>query len=170
MTAAGGTRWRVYLGLGSNVGDRTRKLTCARDHLEEAGIHILRASRIHETEPWGVTDQPKFLNQCLLCETDLAPDDLLRIVKDIERRCGRVPGAHWGPRVIDIDLLLIEGVELESAELRLPHQHLADREFVLAPLAEIAPELRLETGRTVREQLEYLRSAPRARPAAERSH
>lgn len=148
---------RVFLSLGSNLGDRAAHLDCARAGLERAAIHIIRASSVHETEPWGVADQAKFLNQCLACESDLAPADLLRTVKAIERQCGREPGTRWGPRVIDIDLLLIEGVTVADEALRLPHRHLTDREFVLAPLAEIAPDLPLPTGRTVGEQLAWLR-------------
>jgi len=149
---------RVYLSLGSNLGDREARLECARRGLEAAGIPVVRASSVHETEPWGVTGQPKYLNQCLLCESDQAPLDLLGTVKAIEQKCGREPGTRWGPRVIDIDLLLIEGVTMDDETLHLPHRHLTEREFVLAPLAEIAPDLPLPTGRTVREQLLALQS------------
>ena len=149
---------RVYLSLGSNLGDRAAHLDCARRGLEAAGLPIVRASGIHETEPWGVAGQPKYLNQCLHCESPLDPLDLLHAVKAIECQCGREPGTRWGPRVIDIDLLLIEGVTVDDEALHLPHRHLTEREFVLAPLAEIAPDLPLPSGRTVREQLQALRS------------
>lgn len=113
-------------------------------------ICVTARSSLYATPPWGVEDQPDFVNACALVETDLAPLDLLAACKDLEVALGRVPGARWGPRLIDIDVLWMDGVVLESERLTLPHPRMTERAFVLVPLAEIAPEL-VVRGRTVAE-------------------
>lgn len=113
-------------------------------------ISVTARSSLYATPPWGVEDQPDFVNACALVETDLAPLDLLAACKDLEVALGRVPGARWGPRLIDIDVLWMEGVALESERLTLPHPRLTERAFVLVPLAEIAPDL-VVAGRTIAE-------------------
>jgi len=130
---------RVYLGLGGNVGNPARELQAARRDLEKRGVHILKKSSIYETAPVGYAAQPWFLNQVLEAETDASPWQLLSLVKGIERDRGRKPGPKNGPRTIDIDILIMDGVILETAALTVPHPRLAGRRFVLAPLAEIAP-------------------------------
>src|SRR4051794_21714689 len=96
---------RVYLGLGTNLGTRPRNLSAARRRLREKGLRILRQSRVMETQPWGVTDQPRFLNQVVEGEWDGTPGQLLRAAKQVEREGGRRPARRWGPRVIDVDIL-----------------------------------------------------------------
>jgi 2-amino-4-hydroxy-6-hydroxymethyldihydropteridine diphosphokinase len=113
-----------------------------------SGISVTARSSLYATPPWGVEDQPDFVNACALARTSLAPLDLLAACKDLEVALGRAPGARWGPRLIDIDVLWMDGVEFESERLTLPHPRLTERAFVLVPLAEIAPEM-VVGGRTV---------------------
>jgi len=137
-----------YLGLGSNEGDRLDNLHRARDRLAGEGVRVLAASSVYETAPQGeVTQQPDFLNACLAIETDLAPEELLETCKRVERALGRSdPGERHGPRPIDIDLLLLGGLEHGSQRLTLPHPELTARRFVLEPLLELDPELELPDG------------------------
>ncbi len=130
----------VYLGLGSNLGDRAANLAAARRALASQ-VRLLAASPVYETAPWGYTDQPDFLNQVLQAETDLDPFALLDHLKALELRLGRQPTFRYGPRSIDIDLLLYDDLVLETERLTLPHPELAKRAFVLVPLADLAPDL-----------------------------
>lgn len=130
----------VYLGLGSNLGDRARMLEAARRRVDDLGV-VTAVSSIYETTPWGVADQPSFLNQCCRLETDLAPLQLLRALKRIEHDLGRVSTSRWGPRVIDLDVLAYDHLIRRDEELSIPHPGIAHRAFVLVPLAEIAPDL-----------------------------
>src|SRR5437016_13555060 len=107
----------VYLSLGSNMGDRAANLRSAIDALDGPGMRIIAVSSIYESAPLGVTDQPAFLNCAASGETDLAPSKLLEYTQSVERACGRAPSFRWGPRVIDIDILLYYGVTLESRQL-----------------------------------------------------
>ncbi|HLW76150.1 MAG TPA: 2-amino-4-hydroxy-6-hydroxymethyldihydropteridine diphosphokinase, partial [Bryobacteraceae bacterium] len=132
----------VYLGLGSNVGDRAAHLAQARQRIAASDVRIVRASSIYETAPRDLLDQPDFLNQVLECETDLLPRVLLATLQKIERAMGRKRIVAKGPRVIDIDILLIGASVIETENLQVPHPRMADRRFVLEPLAELAPELR----------------------------
>ena len=133
---------RVFLGLGSNLGDREENLRAALERIEGLpGTDVVRVSRFIETEPWGVEDQPPFINAALEIRTDLEPEALLDAVKGIERELGRTPTFRWGPRLIDIYLLLYGCRELQTPRLSLPHPQLLDRPFVREPLAEIAPEV-----------------------------
>lgn len=127
----------VHLGIGSNVGDRMTTLRRAVEALLTAG-EILATSSIYETAPFGITDQPDFLNCCVTLETRLAPRDLLKRTRDIERELGRVAGPRWGPRAADIDILLYGDRSIRTPELVVPHPGLLERAFVLVPLAEIA--------------------------------
>jgi 2-amino-4-hydroxy-6-hydroxymethyldihydropteridine diphosphokinase len=139
----------VFVGLGSNLGDRELNLRRALQRLEELGpVH---ASSFRETEPVGVTDQPKFLNAAAELATDLPPRELLERLLEIERGLGRnrATERRWGPRVIDLDLLLFGEETIDEPGLTVPHPRLADRRFVLEPLCELAPELRLPDGRRV---------------------
>jgi 2-amino-4-hydroxy-6-hydroxymethyldihydropteridine diphosphokinase len=139
---------RGYLGLGSNQGDRLAALRAARDALAARGIQPLAASSVYETAPQGgVTDQPDFLNACLEVETELGPEELLAACKEVERALGREAGGpRHGPRPIDVDLLLLGGLELRSERLTLPHPEIRSRRFVLEPLLELDPGLRLPGG------------------------
>jgi 2-amino-4-hydroxy-6-hydroxymethyldihydropteridine diphosphokinase len=132
-----------YLGLGSNVGDRRANLQAVVAELWTHGVIVLASSSVYETEPVGeVLDQPEFLNACLKVETELEPESLLDVCKAVERALGRGPGGvRHGPRPIDVDLLLLEGVEHSSERLQLPHREVMTRRFVLVPLLELDPDL-----------------------------
>jgi 2-amino-4-hydroxy-6-hydroxymethyldihydropteridine diphosphokinase len=130
----------VFLALGTNLGKREANLALAHRELS-ALTNILKESSIYETPPWGVTDQPVFLNQVLAAETHLSPLELLAAVKDIETKMGRVPSERYGPRLIDIDILLYDDTILDTPTLTLPHPRMTERAFVLVPLLEIAPDL-----------------------------
>jgi 2-amino-4-hydroxy-6-hydroxymethyldihydropteridine diphosphokinase len=130
----------VYLALGANLGDREKNLREALKRIA-AFVEITRVSSIYETEPWGVEDQPWFLNLVCAGTTALTPVDLLRRAKKIENEMGRVEGIRFGPRPIDIDILLYDRVIELSPALTIPHPRLHERAFVLVPLAEIAPTL-----------------------------
>ena len=148
------TRVRTYLGLGSNVGDRELHLRRALDRLSTPGLRILRVSPIYETEPVDYANQRWFLNLVVEAETSLFPVQLLAHISRIERGLGRVRTVPKGPRTIDIDILLYGQRVVRSARLEIPHPRLAERRFVLAPLADLAPDLRHPvTGLAVREML-----------------
>ena len=138
----------VYLGLGSNLGDRAAHLRAALTAVAALpGTNVRRVSPLYESAPWGVTDQPPFLNAVAEIETGLAPADLLAAVKRIERVAGRTAGPRWGPRPLDLDLLLYDDRSLATPDLTLPHPRLTERRFVLAPLADLWPDWRDATGR-----------------------
>jgi 2-amino-4-hydroxy-6-hydroxymethyldihydropteridine diphosphokinase len=131
----------VFLLLGSNLGDRTQVLAAAREAIARQAGPVVSQSAVYETEPWGITDQPAFLNQVVEISTSFPPEDLLRIILNIEHDLGRVRYERWGARVIDIDILYFDDIVVDSARLTLPHPRIQDRRFVLAPLTEIAPDL-----------------------------
>ena len=131
---------RAFVGIGSNLGDRTGSVERAVAALGKLGAIVGRSS-LYNTAPWGKTDQPSFVNAVVLLETQLAPRSLLESLQAIEKRLGRTPAERWGPRIVDLDLLLYGSVVMESEELTLPHPVLHERVFVLAPLAEIAAEM-----------------------------
>jgi 2-amino-4-hydroxy-6-hydroxymethyldihydropteridine diphosphokinase len=144
----------VYIALGSNLGDRAENLRQARERIEAPDLRVLRASSIYETAPRDVENQPWFLNQVIECETDLFPRQLLERLQRIERAMGRKRRMAKGPREIDLDILLFGNAVVKAPELEIPHPRLAERRFVLEPLAELAPEIRHPgTRRTVREML-----------------
>lgn len=128
----------VALGLGANLGDRCGSIIAALKALDQnPDVTVTRVSSIYATPPWGIVDQPAFLNAVALVETSLSPEALLDICQDIERELGRRPRLRWGPREIDIDLLNIEGVRIANERLSLPHAALFERLFVLVPLHEV---------------------------------
>jgi 2-amino-4-hydroxy-6-hydroxymethyldihydropteridine diphosphokinase len=127
----------VYLGLGSNLGTRARNLSAARRRLRQRGARILRQSRVIESEPWGVADQRSFLNQVIEVDWAGTPRQLLRAAKSVEREGGRRPARRWGPRTIDVDILLFGEERVHERGLVIPHPRLMEREFVLAPLREL---------------------------------
>ncbi len=141
---------RAYLALGSNLGDRAATLRDAVARLAALpGTNLVTESRVRETPPWGVTDQPAFLNMAVALETTLPPEELLAHAQAIENALGRTRTAHWGPRTLDIDILLYDDVTRDTPALRLPHPYLTQRRFVLEPLADLAPDLVI-AGKTVR--------------------
>jgi 2-amino-4-hydroxy-6-hydroxymethyldihydropteridine diphosphokinase len=143
----------VHLGLGSNLGDRLTTLRRAVDELSNVG-ELLAASSIYETAPFGVTAQPSFLNSCVAIETRLTPREVLERTRAIEKALGRVDGPRWGPRGIDVDLLLYGDAILTEPDLVVPHPGLLERAFVLVPLAEIASDRVIpSTGLTVADAL-----------------
>lgn len=127
----------IFLGLGSNLGNRRKYLTDAMKFLEQRGVKILKKSRIYETDPVGRTDQPKFLNMVIEVSTELSPEDLLRVCLSIEDSLGRVRKERWGPRTIDIDVLLYQDREIQTEFLTIPHPRMFEREFVMKSLREI---------------------------------
>lgn len=131
----------VYLGLGTNLGDRLANLKAAVSALEAAAT-IETLSRVYETAPLYVTDQPAFLNMAVRAATSLAPADLLQRLKAIENELGRVGSVRYGPRLIDIDILLYDDQMIDTGDLVVPHPRLPERRFALAPLADIAAETR----------------------------
>jgi len=147
---------RVFLGLGSNVGDRAYWLADAAAKLQGPALSVVRRSCIYETPPWGKTDQPAFLNQVLEVETTLGPSALLARCQAVERALGRVRAERWGPRVIDVDILLYGDAVIRARGLTVPHPDLDRRAFVLVPLLELRPSLTLPDGRTGAELLAAL--------------
>lgn len=132
----------AYLSLGSNVGERAGNISRAIEELAAAGGKISRKSLLYETEPVDFLDQPWFLNCAIALETDLAPRTLLEGLLEIERSMGRTRSQQKGPRVIDLDILLYGDRAIHEPGLQIPHPRMAQRRFVLVPLAEIAPEVR----------------------------
>jgi 2-amino-4-hydroxy-6-hydroxymethyldihydropteridine diphosphokinase len=156
---------RIYLSLGSNVGDREANLRKAVERLASDDVRVLRSSRIYETEPVDYQDQAWFLNQVVEAETALFPMQLLTRIGRVEHELGRVRTRRNGPRTIDIDILFYAAAIVNTPRLEIPHPRISERRFVLAPLAELVPDLRHPvTHRSVRQMLE---SAPPAvvRPA-----
>lgn len=147
----------VYLGLGSNLGDRQANLHRALELLS-ADVKVAQVSPTYDTAPVGNTDQPRFLNLVCKAKTLLSPPHLLTFVKNIETKMGRTPGPRNSPRPIDIDILFYGGLVLETPALVIPHPRLTERAFVLAPLADIAPRLKHPvSGKTVRQMLKELK-------------
>jgi 2-amino-4-hydroxy-6-hydroxymethyldihydropteridine diphosphokinase len=150
-----------YLGLGSNVGDTRANLQTAVDLLAGHGVSVLASSALYETQPVGeVLDQPDFLNACVRIETRLGPEELLDACKAVEAELGRRAARRHGPREIDVDLLLLGSLEHASERLRLPHEDLANRRFVLVPLLELEPGLTLPDGRALAGALADLADDP----------
>jgi len=132
---------KVYLSLGSNLGEREKNLARAIEELEKRRVKILRRSSIYETEPLEIREQAWFLNCVIEVETDLPPQQLMNMLLEIELQLGRRRGVKYGPRTIDLDILLYGDLVVNEPELMIPHAKMAERRFVLAPLAEIAPQV-----------------------------
>lgn len=130
----------TYLGIGSNLGKRRENLRQAQLFLEQKAGNIVKVSSVYETEAWGIEAQPAFLNQVLALRTTLPPEELLEVILQIERDMGRMRTIKWGERLIDIDILFYNDQILQTEKLRIPHPFVQDRNFVLAPLAEIAAD------------------------------
>ncbi len=151
---------RAYIGIGSNMGDREKYLSDAVRALEEHPMAVVRkVSDWSVTKPYGGVEQEDFLNGVLEIETLLGAEELLDVLHDIENAAGRVRTVHWGPRTLDLDILFYDNLCYNSERLVIPHPDLENREFVLRPLAEIAPYLRHPgTGKMVRESLDLLKT------------
>jgi len=130
----------IYIGIGSNLGDKEGNCKTAIERLSKNGIAVKKISSPYRTKPWGVEDQPDFVNMAVKAETNVNPSELLTILKTIEKEMGRQDGVRWGPRLIDLDLLFYDDLVFSCDELAIPHPLLHEREFVLLPLAEIAAE------------------------------
>lgn len=131
-----------FLSFGTNLGDRKKNLAQAVNTLNDRpDLAVLRTSGIYETAPWGLTDQPDFLNMVAEIATSISPGELLERVKKLERDMGREDGPRFGPRLIDVDILLLEDQVVDEPDLQVPHISLHERAFVLVPLAELAPDL-----------------------------
>ena len=130
----------AHIGIGSNIGEREDNCERSVGLLIENGIIVTRISHMIETEPWGVTDQQKFINMAVEVHTDLGPEALLQVLKQVEHDMGRLPSARWGPRLVDLDILFYDDLVMKTNDLEIPHPYLKDRDFVLGPLAEIAPD------------------------------
>jgi 2-amino-4-hydroxy-6-hydroxymethyldihydropteridine diphosphokinase len=158
---------RGFVGLGSNVGDRRANLQAAVDALPRHGVTVLRSSSAYDTEPVGlILDQPEFLNACIEVETEHDPLELLDSCKAVEREVGRAAGGpRHGPRVIDLDVLLLDDLEYESERLRLPHEQVTSRRFVLVPLLELDPGLTLPGGERLAGSLAALGGGQQVRVA-----
>ncbi len=146
----------VHIGIGSNLGDRQANCREAVRLLGLRGIRVLKQSSMRETEPWGRIDQPLFINMAVEAESDHSPEDLLALLKDIEKEMGRESTARWGPRIIDLDILFYEDRVFHTDSLSIPHPLLHERMFVLDSLCEIIPEklhpVFQKTIRTLREE------------------
>jgi 2-amino-4-hydroxy-6-hydroxymethyldihydropteridine diphosphokinase len=130
----------AYLALGSNLGDRLENLQNAKKAMAP-NICVVDASPVYETPPWGILEQPAFLNQVVEVKTDLSPEALLKTLKRLESQLGRETGVRNGPRLIDLDILFYDDLVLEGEELIIPHPRMRGRGFVLVPLADLAPDL-----------------------------
>lgn len=133
---------KVYLSTGSNQGNSIQILKSANRLIQQQVGHILNASSFYKTAAWGLTNQPDFYNQCLLIYTPFSPKIVLQKLLHIEKQLGRIRIQKWGPRTIDIDILLFDDLILKDNDLQIPHPYLPERSFVLAPLAEIAPQVK----------------------------
>jgi 2-amino-4-hydroxy-6-hydroxymethyldihydropteridine diphosphokinase len=131
---------RVYLLLGSNLGNRHQLLDAAQKHISEHIGNITQTSGLYETAAWGKTDQPAFINQVVEVDTDISPKELLHIIQDIENQMGRIRYEKWGERIIDIDILYYNDLAMEEENIKIPHPEIGNRKFTLAPLVEIAAD------------------------------
>lgn len=154
----------AWVGLGGNLGKPRRQFAVALGALlADARLSLVACSSLYRTEPWGCRDQPRFLNAVVALSGEIDPAALLAVLQRAERAAGRDrDGPRWGPRPIDLDLLAIDGIRLCTPELTLPHPRIAERAFVLVPMAELAPDLRLDEATTVGEALARLPPAERA--------
>lgn len=149
--SSNGDKRRAWLGLGGNIGDVKTVLQEAIDLLRgNDGVELIEVSPLYKTPPWGVEDQPWFLNCCVEVSTTASPEELLEICQEAERQGKRQRTVRWGPRTIDIDIIAFEGIDQVEQRLTIPHPRATQRAFVMVPLADIAPELKL-SGKTIQE-------------------
>ena len=133
---------QLFLHTGSNLGNRSENLRIAIKFIEQEIGKVLQSSAVYETKPWGIVDQPDFLNQALIIETRLSPFEVLKRILRIEKTMGRKREIKWGERLIDIDILFYNDIIIQTKDLTIPHPYLHHRNFVLIPLLEIAPNLK----------------------------
>lgn len=149
---------KTVIAIGTNLGDRKKNIETALNLMRERGINIVKVSSFYETEPYGYKEQPGFLNAAALCKTNLSPYELLETLLSIEKKMGRVRKIHWGPRIIDLDIIFYEDFVINEKGLSIPHPDMQNREFVLKPLNEIVPcyvhPVFCKTVRTLYEELE----------------
>lgn len=158
----------AYLAIGSNVGDRLRNLREAVRLLREAArVEVDAVAPVYETQPVGVRDQPWFLNSVVRVRTTLSPHGLLRLAKEIEDSVGRTPTYRWGPREIDVDVLLYDQRSVETSDLVIPHPRMTERAFVLMPLRDLEPAWRDPSGTAIDELLARLKVVDEIRPYAD---
>lgn len=139
-----GAAFDAVIAVGSNIGDKAANIAEAVARFgAHADVAIVGVSPVYKTPPWGITDQPWFTNGCFTVRTSLSPHDLLAWCLEVERQMGRVRAEKWGPRVIDLDVLVYRGATVDDVDLKLPHPHIQDRAFVLVPLKDVAPNLRI---------------------------
>ncbi len=144
---------RAYIALGANLGDRLAQLARALHHIDDLDTaEVWSVSRAYESEPWGVTEQAPFANAVAAVDTELRGDQLLGILKDIESEMGRRPGQRYGPRPIDLDILLIGDDEWVTPDLIIPHPRMLERAFVVVPLLDVAPDARMPDGSRIRRE------------------
>lgn len=147
---------KAWLGLGANIDDRNAALTRAMQQISALPTtRIVKKSNIIESEPWGITDQPAFLNMAIEIETALPPVELLKALLLIETDMGRIRKEKWGPRVIDIDILMYDNLIINTPELTLPHPYITQRSFVIIPLAQLTPEYEIN-GKKISEWLKQV--------------
>ncbi len=157
---------KVVIAIGTNLGNRKENIEKAIEKIRENKITVEKVSSIYETAPYGYTEQPAFLNCALLGETVLSPRELLETLLAIEKEMGRVRKIHWGPRIIDLDIIFYDDLVINEPDLKIPHPDMQNREFVLKPISEIAPcfvhPVFCETVKTLYEELknEKTRKAP----------
>jgi len=148
---------QAYIGLGSNLDNPIAQLDCAIKALKKLDdLNHLRVSSIYGSKPVGPQDQPDYINAVASFETDLPPIALLDLLQGIEQVQRRIRERHWGPRTLDLDLLLYGTEKIQHPRLTVPHPYMLERGFVIKPLSDLAPEMRLENGNTVTEQLHQL--------------
>ncbi len=131
---------KIYLLIGTNIGDLAENLKNALEQLNRNNIKILKKSKIYKTKPWGKTDQPDFLNIAVEVESPFTPEELLKKIKEIEKNMKREPAEKWGPRIIDIDILFYGTRQINQPDLVIPHPQFFNRPFAIIPMAEIAPD------------------------------
>jgi 2-amino-4-hydroxy-6-hydroxymethyldihydropteridine diphosphokinase len=132
---------KVFIALGSNLGDRAENLKKAIHAIELNIGAIIRQSSVYKTQPWGNSNQPDYFNQVILVHSNMSPEECLFILSSVERQMGRIREERWGSRIIDLDLLYVDDIILHTEKLTLPHPGIAQRRFVLVPLVEIAPDI-----------------------------
>ena len=148
----------AYIGLGSNLGDSNKAIETALNWMEQSGLIVIKVASIIKTPPYGGVDQPDFSNTVCSVETNLPPLKLLETLKEIERKMGRTPTVRWGPRLMDLDILLYDDLVMKSDSLIIPHADMLNRLFVLEPLVEIAGDLLHPiSGKAIREELGFLK-------------
>jgi 2-amino-4-hydroxy-6-hydroxymethyldihydropteridine diphosphokinase len=154
---------RVYIGMGSNMGSKAENLARARQMIEAIDdVNIVKASSLYQTPPWGKTDQEDFINQVIAIDTELPPLELLHELQNLEIKLGRQRHEHWGPRVIDLDILLFGEENIATEELKVPHPYVMQRLFVLMPLQEIEPDMAFPDGSKIAEVLNRLTGSAEA--------